>query len=72
MKPNACNRIEPHADDSWVKNSRLVSHWREIKHEIELHKWYESERAGHDIGWDQAAASWQVRFGKLPEKDSRR
>jgi len=50
----------------------LVSHWQEIKHEIELHKWYESERAGHDIGWDQAAASWQVRFGKLPEKDPRR
>ena len=69
MKPNGCNRLKSDAVESWVKNSRLVSHWQEIKHEIELHKWYESERAGYDIGWDRAAASWQVRYGHLPVKE---
>jgi hypothetical protein len=47
----------------WVRNTRLFRRWDEIKREIELHKWYESERAGHDIGWERAAVDWMVRFG---------
>jgi len=69
MNPNGCNRIKSEAVEAWVKNSRLVSQWQEIKHEIELHKWYESEKAGYDIGWDRAAASWQVHYGHLPAKE---
>jgi hypothetical protein len=46
--------------EEWVKNSRLFSHWQEIKQEILQHKWYESERAGCDIGWERAATSWQI------------
>lgn len=69
MNPNGCDRVKPETVETWVKESRLVSRWQTIKHEIELHKWYESERAGHDIGWDKAAASWQMHHGHPPEKD---
>ena len=31
--------------------------------EIEKHKWFESEKAGHDIGFEAAAADWIKRFG---------
>jgi hypothetical protein len=31
-----------------------------VREEISLHKWYESERAGHDIGWERAAVSWMM------------
>jgi hypothetical protein len=68
MNPNGCQLVKPQGVEAWVKNSRLVSHRQAIKHEIELHKWYESERAGYDIGWDLAAASWQLRFGHLPKE----
>lgn len=51
------------ATELWVKNSRLYGRWQEIKHEILLHKWYESEKAGHDIGWERAAVDWWVRYG---------
>ena len=59
-------------DDSlkaWVQKSQIVSHWREIKGEILRHKWYESEKAGHDIGWERAAISWQIRYGHLEQGD---
>ena len=53
--------------NQWVKNTRLFRQWDEIKHEIKLHKWYESEKAGHDIGWDRATIDWMVRHGHKPE-----
>ncbi len=49
--------------DQWVKDTLLVRRWESMKHEILLHKWYESERAGHDIGWERAAVDWMVRYG---------
>ena len=32
-----------------------------MKQDVLLHKWYESERAGHDIGWDRAFVDWNLR-----------
>ncbi len=49
--------------DAWVQNTLLVQRWEHMKREILLHKWYESERAGHDIGWERASVDWLVRFG---------
>lgn len=34
-----------------------------MKSEILLHKWYESEKAGHDIGWERASVDWMIRHG---------
>ncbi len=28
--------------------------------EIERHKYFLSERAGHDVGWEHAAADWEA------------
>ncbi|HBA85021.1 MAG TPA: hypothetical protein DCZ95_13080 [Verrucomicrobia bacterium] len=50
--------------DQWVKNTRLFRQWEDIKQEILLHKWYESEKAGHDIGWERAAVDWMIRHGR--------
>jgi hypothetical protein len=32
--------------------------------EIEKHKWFQSEKAGYDIGFDKAAEDWIRRYGK--------
>ena len=49
--------------DHWVANTRLFKEWERTKGEILVHKWYESEKAGRDIGWDRAALDWMIRFG---------
>ena len=32
--------------------------------EIERHKYFLSERAGHDVGWDHAANDWEENYGE--------
>ena len=32
--------------------------------EIEKHKWFESEKSGCDVGFENAAADWIQRFGE--------
>ena len=39
----------------------FVKRVREIMHEIERHKWLESEKAGRDIGRNRAALDWLQR-----------
>jgi hypothetical protein len=58
------------ASDQWVLNTRLFRQWEDMKHEIQLHKWYESEKAGHDIGWDRASVDWMIRYGRKLSKGS--
>jgi hypothetical protein len=55
-------------ESAWVAGTLLVRRWEAMKREILLHKWYESERAGHDIGWDHAVVDWTLRFGAQFEK----
>ncbi len=49
--------------DPWVRKTLLFRQWEQIRTEIETHKWYESERAGYDIGWERAAVDWMIRYG---------
>ncbi len=35
---------------------------KEVIEEINRHKWFESEKAGHDIGFEKAAEDWLNRF----------
>ena len=37
---------------------------RRVIEEINRHLWIESEKAGHDIGFDKAAEDWIKRFSK--------
>lgn len=32
------------------------------REEINKHKWYESEKAGHDIGFARALIDWTIKF----------
>lgn len=35
---------------------------REVQ-EIERHKYFLSEKAGYDVGWDHAAQDWEENYG---------
>jgi hypothetical protein len=44
-----------------LKKSLLYRHFQAQREEIMKHRSYESERAGHDIGFDQALTGWIIR-----------
>jgi pyrimidine operon attenuation protein/uracil phosphoribosyltransferase len=44
-----------------VKDSLLYKEFLAEREEILRHKWLESERAGHDIGFEKALLDWIVR-----------
>jgi hypothetical protein len=45
-----------------IVNSSIYQEFLAVKEEINKHKWYESERAGHDIGFARALIDWTVKF----------
>jgi hypothetical protein len=44
-----------------VRKSLLYQHFRAELEEIHRHKWYESEKAGHDIGFERALTEWSLK-----------
>jgi hypothetical protein len=44
-----------------VKNSNLYREFQAEREEILKHKWIESEKAGYDIGFEQALTDWIVK-----------
>jgi hypothetical protein len=44
-----------------LKNSSLYREFLAEKEEILKHKWLESEKAGHDIGFERAMIDWVVK-----------
>jgi len=63
-------KVQNDVDAFWLRNTLLFRRWESMKSEILLHKWYESEKAGHDIGWERAAVDWMIRFGPGSKSDS--
>jgi hypothetical protein len=49
-----------HASDL-VKNSSLYREFQAEREEILRHKWIESEKAGYDIGFEQALTEWIIK-----------
>ena len=49
---------EPH---DFVKESLLYKEFLAEREEILRHKWIESEKAGHDIGFEKALLDWIVK-----------
>ena len=45
-----------------VNNTLIYKEFIAQREEVMKHKWYESERAGHDIGFAQALIDWTVKF----------
>ena len=52
------NPGQPGGDDEWVKNSSLYREFLAEQEEILRHKWFESEKAGRDVGFDYALMDW--------------
>jgi hypothetical protein len=50
--------------ESLLERSLLFRRWQVMKQEILLHKWYESERAGYDIGWERASTNWMMHHSR--------
>jgi hypothetical protein len=44
-----------------LRNSSLYREFLAEREEILKHKWIESEKAGHDIGFEQALTDWIVK-----------
>jgi hypothetical protein len=57
--PNDSNSSQMSGNDL-VKNSSLYREFQAEREEILKHKWIESEKAGYDIGFEQALTDWIV------------
>lgn len=51
-----------HEGDTFIKGSQLYKIFLAEKDEILRHKWIESEKAGHDIGFEKALLDWVHRY----------
>jgi len=38
--------------------------------EVERHKYFLSEQAGHDVGWEFAEQDWREKFGPASDRDA--
>jgi hypothetical protein len=47
--------------NDFVKESLLYKEFLAEREEILRHKWIESEKAGHDIGFEKALLDWIVK-----------
>ena len=47
--------------DDMLRSSSLYREFQAEREEILRHKWLESEKAGYDIGFEQALTDWIVR-----------
>ena len=47
-------------DRPWPERLLLFRYFRQVKDEVNRYKWLESEREGHDIGWDRALVDWTI------------
>lgn len=47
--------------ETLVQNSMLYREFLAERDEILRHKWLESEKAGHDIGFEKALLDWVMR-----------
>ena len=55
--------MKPSEEDAteFVKNSALYKEFFAEREEILRHKWIESEKDGHDIGFEHALLDWIVK-----------
>lgn len=48
----------PRTGEDLLKHSTLYREFQAEREEILRHKWIESEKAGHDIGFERALVDW--------------
>ena len=62
------NRLAKHL----LKNSLLYRELKAEHDEILRHKWFESEKAGYDIGFDMAVIDWKLKHFSLWRRERQR
>lgn len=45
-----------------IKETSIYKEYLAFKEEVLKHKWYESERAGRDVGFARALINWTIYF----------
>ena len=55
-----------------LKNSSLYREFQAEREEILRHKWIESEKIGHDIGFERALLDWIVKYRSTWRSDRSR
>ncbi len=55
---------------AWVKDTLIYRQWEAMRRDILQHKWFESEKAGYDIGWDRAVVDWMIKYGASRRSNS--
>lgn len=58
MRLMTSNTTDPASGNDLVKNSSLYREFQAEREEILKHKWIESEKVGHDIGFERALTEW--------------
>jgi hypothetical protein len=53
----------PPSVDNLVRQSLLYREFQAEHQEILRHKWFESEKQGHDIGFELAQVDWRIKHG---------
>ena len=66
---NGCPQGPGEDNVAWVKKTLIYRRWEAMRRDILLHKWYESEKAGYDIGWDRAVIDWMIKYGSVRDAD---
>jgi hypothetical protein len=61
MKTLVGEANEPRSMHDLIKNSLLYRELKAEHEEILRHKWIESEKAGHDVGFDFAHVDWNLK-----------
>lgn len=56
-------------NDFSIENTLLYKHRLMEKKHIEENKWYMSERAGKDVGWERALLDWLLNKKKYLKKN---
>jgi hypothetical protein len=51
---------ESSSANDFLKSSSLYREFQAEREEILKHKWIESEKAGHDIGFERALTDWII------------
>ena len=62
MKTSPDTEHQNEENSALVKNSVLYKEFLAEREEILRHKWLESEKIGHDIGFEKALLDWIVKF----------
>lgn len=55
------NPMDNSSSSELLKNSSLYREFQAEREEILKHKWIESQKAGHDIGFERALTDWIVK-----------